>query len=333
MNPLRFDAPTMRQALDQVRARLGDDAVIVDSHTRPDNGSAGGVTVLAAPGGRAGLPRPAEKPSNSVATGQALDRAPSPELSRTIGADVRACRSMLEALLAGRACSDSAAGDSASRDRLAASVPLAGGISVDAGPAVVALVGPTGGGKTTTAARLAASVGIAAGRRTRVITGDTHRAHAREMLEACCSILGLQVELAPSPAEVAAACRQDSAEITLLDTPGISARDESSLRELAEWLAAAAPTEVHLVAPATASRASFAAAAEAFGRLGADRVILTKVDEPADLPEALTALIASGKRLSYVTDCPGAADGLRLADEDLLARLLASHGEEADHAH
>jgi len=310
----------MREALDQVRARLGSDAVIVETRARSDDGSRGGITVLAVPGRGGTVPA---APLHSADPGTSDSVA-------DLRAQVRACRTMLSALLPDHLRSASTNGDPQARVRIAASVPLAGGIDLGRVPAVVALVGPTGGGKTTTVARLAATVGVAEQRCTRVITGDTHRAQAAEMLQACCAVLGLAVETARTPDEAAAAVAGGGADLILLDTPGISPRDHAALRELAEWLAAAQPTEVDLVLPATASRTAMETAIEAFGRLSADRIILSKVDELADIADALTAVIASGKPLSYVTAAPGAADGLRVADTELLARLMAA--EEGDHA-
>ncbi len=169
-------------------------------------------------------------------------------------------------------------------------------------PHVVALVGPTGVGKTTTVAKLAATYKLKQGRTVGVITLDTYRIAAVDQLRTYCSIIGCPLEVARQPAELSA-CLEKLAgcDVILIDTAGRSQRDDAKLDELAGFLAVARPAETHLVLAATASQRVMLQIAERFERVKPDRVIFTKLDEAVTCGTLFNVVAAIAKRVSYVT--------------------------------
>ena len=135
------------------------------------------------------------------------------------------------------------------RDAVESCIQIAPPIAAVAGTRrVVALVGPTGVGKTTTVAKLAANFKLAHGLKAGLVTVDTYRIAAVEQLRTYAEIIDLPLAVANTPAEMARAIDQlGDVDLVLIDTAGRSPRDEVKIRELAEFLQAAQPDEVHLV--------------------------------------------------------------------------------------
>ena len=113
---------------------------------------------------------------------------------------------------------------------------------------MVALVGPTGVGKTTTVAKLAANFKLVHGLRVGLITVDTYRIAAVEQLKTYAEIIDLPLAVANDPGQMHQAVEELGAvDMVFIDTAGRSPRDEVKIRELADFMAQARPDEVHLV--------------------------------------------------------------------------------------
>jgi flagellar biosynthesis protein FlhF len=171
-------------------------------------------------------------------------------------------------------------------------------------PFVIALVGPTGAGKTTSAIKLALSAHAFGGRTVGFVTLDTYRAGAVAQLETYAEVARLPLEVAYDAADARAALeRLAHCDVVVVDTPGRGPRtgdDDDPWRLL---LAALAPDEVHLVVPAT-MRADLAEGLRdrldallaenqngAGGAHGVTHALLTKLDEvPGD--DGVAALAA-----------------------------------------
>jgi flagellar biosynthesis protein FlhF len=121
----------------------------------------------------------------------------------------------------------------------------------------------------------------------------------------------------PAALEGLAAC-----ELILIDTAGVSQRDDRHLAELRDLLAAAGADQAHLVLSAAGSHASCAQAVHKFVRIGATHLVFTKLDESPEPADALTAAIGCGKPVSYVADGQRVPEDLRAADEACLASVL-----------
>lgn len=207
--------------------------------------------------------------------------------------------------------------------------PARAGRQADGRPLTIALVGPTGVGKTTTIAKLAASYKLRQGKRVGLITSDTYRIAAVEQLRTYATIIGLPLRVVLTPKEVASA-RDDLADndVIILDTPGRSQRDIRRVEELREAVAAASPHEVHMVVSAAAAPRASASAIERFRSLSPSSLILSKLDESV-APGAIVEMVASSNLpLSYLTTGQEVPDDFEPADAQALARRVLCPPEE-----
>jgi flagellar biosynthesis protein FlhF len=214
------------------------------------------------------------------------------------------------------------------QDRLTAlieaEIPIAGPIQVTPGRRhLVALVGPTGVGKTTTIAKLAANFRLREKRRVGLITVDTYRIAAVEQLRTYADIIDLPMEIVATPREMhQAVARMADLDLILMDTAGRSPRDEVKIQELKSMLAEASPDEVHLVLASVGGASNLAKTAEQFAPVGTTALLLTKLDEAASLGNLLTLLRSSRLGLSYLTHGQNVPDDIAAADKRSLARAI-----------
>ena len=188
---------------------------------------------------------------------------------------------------------------------------------------VVALVGPTGVGKTTTIAKLAANFRLRDKRNVGLITVDTYRIAAVEQLRTYADIIDLSMQVVSTPREMREAVdRLAHLDLVLIDTAGRSPKDEVKIRELRALLAEARADEIHLVLSSVASAASLISMAERFGPAGAMALVLTKLDEASALGHLLPVARRARLPLSYLTNGQNVPDDIEPADARRLARLL-----------
>lgn len=184
----------------------------------------------------------------------------------------------------------------------------------------VVVVGPTGAGKTTVVANLAARAVLDEGREVALLAADTYRLGATRALASYAELLGLPLEVAYAPGEVAAWANrqgehggaaegeQADAQVAggeggvraLVDTAGRNLLLPEVAAELAAVVAAARPDRVLLVVPATLAPAEAAAVVAAGRRLGATDLVLTKLDECLDPAAALARAAGWGLPLARV---------------------------------
>src|SRR5262249_33543235 len=149
---------------------------------------------------------------------------------------------------------------------------------------LVALVGPTGVGKTTTIAKLAANYRLREKKRVGLITVDTYRVAAVEQLRTYADIIDLPMGVVATPREMRGAVqRMKHLDLVLMDTAGRSPHDDIRIQELRSLLAEAEATDVLLVLSATTGTKSLAATAERFADVGTTGLLLTKLDEAMSL--------------------------------------------------
>ncbi|MBI3838918.1 MAG: flagellar biosynthesis protein FlhF [Planctomycetia bacterium] len=203
-------------------------------------------------------------------------------------------------------------------------IPIAGPIQITPGRRhLVALVGPTGVGKTTTIAKLAANYRLREKRRVGLITVDTYRIAAVEQLRSYADIIDLPMEIVATPREMhQAMARMADLDLILMDTAGRSPRDEVKIQELKSMLAEAVPDEVHLVLSSVASASSLSKMAEQFAAVGTTALVLTKLDEAASLGNLLPLVRSSRLPLSYLTHGQNVPDDIAPADRQRLARIV-----------
>lgn len=190
-------------------------------------------------------------------------------------------------------------------------------------PAVVALVGPTGVGKTTTLAKLAAGLRLRRGMHVGLVTCDTYRIAAVEQLRTYAEIIGVPLKVALSPEELGdhLASFNDS-DLVLVDTAGRSQHDADRLAELRSLIEVARPDQTHLVLSAAASPGVLKRACEKFAVLGPDRLLLTKVDEAVGLGPVLDVLERTRLPMGFVSTGQEVPDHIERVRPDRMARRL-----------
>jgi flagellar biosynthesis protein FlhF len=188
---------------------------------------------------------------------------------------------------------------------------------------VVALVGPTGVGKTTTIAKLAANYRLREKRRVGLITVDTYRVAAVEQLRTYADIIDLPMEVVATPREMReAVARMSHLDLILMDTAGRSPRDEVKIQELKSMLGEAEPDEVHLVLSSTAGARSLIATTERFADAGTTAILLTKLDEANSLGNLVSLVRACRLPISYLTDGQNVPDDITVAEQRRMANML-----------
>jgi len=190
-------------------------------------------------------------------------------------------------------------------------------------PTIVALVGPTGVGKTTTIAKLAANAKLREGKSVGLITIDTYRIAAVEQLKVYAQILDVPLAAVVTPQDMQAAVRRMShLDLVLIDTAGRSQRDEPRIAELGELLATAKPDQVHLVLATTAREPTIREAIARFSVLGVQQLIFTKIDEAVGFGVLLNVLDSVNLRLSYLTTGQSVPKDIEQADRNRIASLI-----------
>ncbi len=211
-------------------------------------------------------------------------------------------------------------------------IRVAGPIMITPGRCrLAALVGPTGVGKTTTIAKLAANFRLKEKRRVGLITVDTYRIAAVEQLRTYADIIDLPMHVVATPKEMRQTVEKMShLDLILLDTAGRSPKDDVRIQELKAFLTEAAADEVHLVLSSVAAAKTLEQTAQRFAAVGATSLILTKLDEANGLGNLLPLLRTSGLPLSYLTDGQNVPDDIQTADASRLARLILPNNDTAD---
>lgn len=174
----------------------------------------------------------------------------------------------------------------------------------DVKPRIVALVGPTGVGKTTTIAKLAAVHGLGDDADVRIITIDNFRIGARVQIETYGKIMDIPVQTVDTPDELRKqiVLAADS-NLVLIDTIGKSPRDKENFREMKRLLSVCGgSTEIHLVLSATTKASDLRVIMEQFRLFNYCSVIITKLDETNHIGNLFSALSSTTVSISYLTD-------------------------------
>jgi len=201
---------------------------------------------------------------------------------------------------------------------------------------IVAMVGPTGVGKTTTVAKLAARFVLRHGRNSvALLTTDNFRIGAQDQLRNFARILGVPVYTATNPTELKTqlADLRDK-RLVLIDTAGMSQRDMGLSEQFHTLAASGLPIRSYLVLSANAQLAALSETVRAFARVKPVACILTKLDEATSLGGALTAVLRHQLPVAYLGTGQRVPEDLQPARSDKLieqARTLAeNYRQESD---
>ena len=194
---------------------------------------------------------------------------------------------------------------------------------------VIILIGPTGVGKTTTLAKLAANFALLEEKSVSLITADTYRIAAIDQLRTFAQIINLPLDVVFSPFELKKAVNsQVDKDVVLVDTAGRSPLDEEKMTELAELLKEEIGAEVHLVLSATTKTVDLKAISKRFKSAGYDHLILSKIDETVTYGPLIEFLLDEEIPLSYLTNGQNVPDDIIFASERDLIELIAKRSLE-----
>ena len=191
------------------------------------------------------------------------------------------------------------------------------------GVRIVALIGATGVGKTTTLAKIAARFVLEKNIRAALITADTYRISAVEQLKTYSDIIGLPLEIVYTPEELKVAIHKHrDKDLILIDTAGRSQHNDYQMKELQDFLAVDSRIEKHLVMSATTKNRDVADILQKFSVCEPGRVIFTKTDETSSLGLIVNLLADKDISLSFMTNGQSVPDDIIPATADKLAALL-----------
>ena len=203
-------------------------------------------------------------------------------------------------------------------------VDLSAGIKLEPNKTkIVALIGATGVGKTTTLAKIAAKFVLEQGVSAALITADTYRISAVEQLKTYSDIIGLPIEIVYSPGELKQAIdKHRDKQLILIDTAGRSQHNDYQIQELKELLSVEPEVEKHLVMSATTKYRDAKDILRNFAVCEPNRILFTKIDETSSLGLIVNLLFGHSTVLSYLTDGQSVPDDIFPAETHKLADLL-----------
>ena len=181
---------------------------------------------------------------------------------------------------------------------------------------VVVFIGPTGVGKTTTLAKLAANMVLNDKQKVGLITSDTYRIAAVEQLKTYSEIIGVPLSIIYSPAEIVNAVQKyDDKDIILLDTAGRSHKDQYQLNELRSLLKSNIDFETYLVLSATTKFSDCIEIIKSYSFLDDFKLLFTKLDETSSLGILLNIAYVTKKPIAYLTTGQSVPDDIEIADK------------------
>ena len=203
-------------------------------------------------------------------------------------------------------------------------LPCKGEIDIKGdGPKMVAFVGPTGVGKTTTIAKIAAEYALRRGQKVALVSLDTYRLGAIDQLRIYGEIMEVPFEVAGGKEDL---CRivasHSDKDLILIDTTGRSHQDKEYSGQLKEIFDAVGDVETHLVLSVTAQEKLFTATYRQFFPVGLDRVLFTKLDEGLSFGSLFNFSVRNRLPISYFTSGQRVPEDLEVARPDRVISLI-----------
>jgi flagellar biosynthesis protein FlhF len=196
-------------------------------------------------------------------------------------------------------------------------------------PRIIALVGPTGVGKTTTTAKLAAMYALNKGNKVALITMDIFRVGAVEQLKTYSRIMGIPLEVASTPKELEKAVeKHSSCDLIFIDTAGRSHKDKEKLDEMKNFLEDKIPMEVYLCLSATTKDRELEEILNRFRIFQVSKVVFTKIDECESFGNMVNLLMKDNLQIAYFTTGQRVPEDIEIATPAKLADMIFSEGAE-----
>jgi flagellar biosynthesis protein FlhF len=195
---------------------------------------------------------------------------------------------------------------------------------------VIALVGPTGVGKTTAAAKLAAYLALEKKKKVVLLTTDTFRIGAVEQLRTYAGLMGVPFRVVAQAADLPLAIHEYSQrDYILIDTAGRCQRDLDGVQDLMGFLQETTNVERHLVLSATTKPLDMREIIDRFGTCNPDCLLFTKLDETSTFGPIFNEMVRTQKPLSYIADGQRVPEDLHAVRGDQIVNIvLNAHGSE-----
>jgi len=206
-------------------------------------------------------------------------------------------------------------------------LPLSGPINLTAGsPKIAAFVGPTGVGKTTTVAKLAAQYALSEKKKVGLLSIDNYRIAAIEQLKVYATIMNLPFKAVSSKEDLGKALGDFAdKDLILIDTAGRS--QQNHIGEVKQFLNQAYPIETYLVMSITCKDNNLTAISHQFEELPVDRLIFTKLDESCTYGTLFNQLTQIEKPLAYFTTGQKVPEDIEVATQERIVSLLLDETE------
>ncbi|MDD2900191.1 MAG: flagellar biosynthesis protein FlhF [Desulfuromonadaceae bacterium] len=196
-------------------------------------------------------------------------------------------------------------------------------------PRIIVLVGPTGVGKTTTTAKLAAMYALNRGNKVALITMDIFRVGAVEQLKTYSRIMGIPLEVASTHKELEMAVEKHATcDLIFIDTAGRSHKDKEKLDEMKSFLDNKIPMEVYLCLSATTKDRELEEILNRFRIFQVSKVVFTKIDECESVGNMVNLLMKDNLQIAYFTTGQRVPEDIEIATPAKLADLIFREGAE-----
>jgi len=190
-------------------------------------------------------------------------------------------------------------------------------------PKVLAFIGPTGVGKTTAIAKLAARHFIQRNKKVALITVDSYRIAAAEELKVYGKAIGIPVKTASTPSALTAAINEyGHYDFILVDTPGINAENPREIDDLNSYLEAIRSVEIHLLLSAGAKETDLFNTIERLSAINIHCLIFTKLDESTTFGNLVNLLVEIQLPLSFFTSGRQVPDSIASGSEEEIVKCL-----------
>jgi len=190
-------------------------------------------------------------------------------------------------------------------------------------PAHYMFLGPTGVGKTTTLAKIAARLALVENKKVGLITADTYRIAAVEQLKTYSEILGISLEVIYEADELADALSKFSdMDYILIDTAGRSHKSKELKSDYDELTRYLSDVQIFLVLSMTTSYKDLKSIIESYHFLEHYRLLFTKLDEANSYGNILNTKVLTGKALSYFTIGQSVPDDIEVADKEKIIQYI-----------
>ncbi len=345
----RYRVPSMQEGLSQIRREMGSDAVIIDSRRKRQKGLKGFF-----------VPRTLEITA-AVDSARGSEEYKAPAVSSSVDDEIRQIKSMMQKIISDQGNKAPIAdrvfdywqkrltNNDVDRDfvleMLSDIQTASGGKSLTAevmetliqnsvsriistgeipkGTKYISFVGPTGVGKTTTLAKLAAGFSFQDGKKVAIITVDTYRIGAVEQLKTYAQITGIPLDVVYTQEELNKAVEKyDDYDHILIDTAGRSARNSLHIAETAKYVNSLEGGTVFLVISATTKMRDLCKITEAYSLSNYNNLILTKLDETETFGTILNLCRLTSLPITYITTGQSVPEDIEPADARRLAEMV-----------